>query len=266
MAEDGVERLRRWSDEARGVPPAVGRVGARLLSVSPGATTVRLPLVAELLLPDGSPTGAVTSLLADMGLTTSVISSLPDLRGVTTIAMTVDHHGLPPVDGALVSTCTASPYVDGRPQHASGELHDEAGRLVATVSGWFLATPAEAVAAERVGLVLEPPAAHLLDLLRVEPGPSFELVARDALSNAISSLHGGIGALAAQLAAAAAIDPRAVPLTSSFSYLRPTPRHGAVQVTGEAVRQGRRTAAATSALTGPDGRALVTSTLVAALP
>ncbi|MCW2616701.1 MAG: hypothetical protein JWN08_3695 [Frankiales bacterium] len=264
-ADDGIERLRRWRDEDRGVPPAVGRVGARLVSVGRCTTTVRLPLVPELLLPDGVPTGAVTSLLADMGLTTSVISSLPDLRGVTTISMTVDHHALPPASGGLVATCTAAGHVEGRPQHASGLLHDDEGRLVATVCGWFLATPAEALAADRVGLVLEEPAAHLLDLLQVPGGTSFPLVARDALSNAISSLHGGIGALAAQLAAEAALDPASLPLTSAFFYLRPTPRHGAVQVTGEVVRQGRRTAVATSVLTGPDGRPLVTSTLVAAL-
>lgn len=261
-----MERLRRWRDEDRGVPPAVGRVGARLVALSPGATSLRMPLVPELLLPTGAPTGAVTSLLADMGLTTSVIASLPDLRGVTTIAMTVDHHGLPPAAGALVSTCTAGAYADGRPQHASGTLHDDSGRLVATVSGWFLAAPAEAVAADRVGLVLEPPAAHLLDLLQVAPGPDVTLVARDALSNALGSLHGGVGALAAQLTAAAVLDPDLVPLTSAFTYLRPTPRDGAVRVTGTLVRAGRRTAVASSTVTDADGRTLVTSTLVAARP
>jgi len=94
---DGVERLRRWGDEQRGVPPAVGRVGAALEAVRTGTTTVALPLTAELLMPGGAVTGSVTSLLADIGLTTSVVSSLPDLRGVTTISMTVDHHAAPPV-------------------------------------------------------------------------------------------------------------------------------------------------------------------------
>lgn len=248
------------------MPPAVGRLGAQLTRVAYGATNVRLPLTPELLLPAGSPTGAVTSLLADIGLTTSVIASLPDLRGVTTIAMTVDHHGLPPESGALLSTCTARPYAEGRPQHASGAVHDEGGRLVATVSGWFLAAPADAVAADRVGLVTEPSAAHLLDLLQVSAGPAFTLHARDALSNALGSLHGGVGALAAQLVAAAALGADWLPMATTFTYLRPTPRDGAVRAEGSVVRQGRRTALATSSITDASDRLLVTATLVAAAP
>jgi len=264
VADDGVERLRRWREEDRGVPRAVGRLGAILTSVAPRSTTVRIALTPELLLPDGSPTGAVSSLVADIGLTTSVISSLPDLGGVTTISMTVDHLHEPPVTGALSSQCTAGAYDGGRPQHAVGTLHDDAGRLVAVASGWFLAVPAGDRADEQVGLAVEPPAQHLLDLLRVPAGPEFDLVARDALSNAIGSMYGGIGALAGQLAASAALHPGATPLTSTVTYLHPTPRGSSVRVTGSAVRQGRRTSVACSTLRSPDGRTLVTSTLVAA--
>lgn len=259
---DGLERLRRWRDEDRGVPPAFGRLGARLEDAAPCTTAVRLPLTDELLLPDGRPSGAVTSLVADFALTTSVIASLPDLRGVTTVALTVDHLGLPPVTGSLVSRCTATAYGDGGPQHAAGSLHDDTGRQVAAVSGWFLAAPAEASSAERVGLVHEPPAAHLLDLLGVPPGPSFALAARDALSNALGTLHGGIGALAAQLAAEAALESGLRPLRSTFTYLRPTPRDGTVAVEGTVVRSGRRTGAATATVTGPDGRTVLSAELV----
>jgi len=136
---------------------------------------------------------------------------------------------------------------------------------VATVSGWFLAAPADAVAVDRVGLALEPAATDLHALLQVGGGSTFDLVARDALSNALGSLHGGIGALATHLAAAAALDPGATPLTSTYAYLRPTPRDGSVRVTGTAVRSGRRTALATSEITSPEGRQLVTATLVAAM-
>src|SRR5687767_5458543 len=109
--EDGVERLRRWTDEQRGVPPAFGRMRASFDAVEQGSTTVRLPLEPELLLPDGAASGAVTAMLTDFGLASSVISSLPDLRGVTTVALTVDHLALPPTSGALVATCMAAPYV-----------------------------------------------------------------------------------------------------------------------------------------------------------
>lgn len=265
MTQDGVERLRRWRDEDRGVPPAVGRLRARLDMVEPASTLVRLPLHPELLRPGGHPTGAITSLLADFGLTSSVVASLPDLRGVSTISLTVDHLRLPPVDGALFAACRASAYADGKPQHAAGVLHDEAGREIACVSGWFLPSTAEALSADRVGLVQEPPADHLLDLLRIGPGSSFELVARDALSNAIGSLHGGVGALASQLAAEAALGPDVRPLTSTFSYLRPTPRDGTVTVTGSVVRQGRRTGVSSATVVGPDDRPVLHAWLIAAL-
>ncbi len=265
MDRDGVERLRRWRDEDTGVPPAVGRLSARLVSVEAGRTQVRLPLTPELLLPDGRSTGAVTALLADIGLTTSVVASLPDLRGVTTISMTVDHLSLPPSAGRATVTCRAGDYVDGRPQHATGVVADEDGREVARVSGWFLPTPAEGLSAERIGLAQEAPAADLHDLLRVGPGPGFTLVARNALSNALGSLHGGIGALASQLAAEAALEGSVRPLTSTFAFLRPTPRDATVTVTGTAVRQGRRTASAASAVAGPDGRLVLQCSLVAAV-
>ena len=266
MDRDGVERLRRWRDEDTGVPPAVGRLSARLIAVERGQTQVRLPLTAELLLPGGGSTGAVTSLLADIGLTTSVVASLPDLRGVTTISMTVDHLDLPPTSGHATVTCHAGAYEDGQPQHATGVVTAEDGHEVARVSGWFLPTPAEGLSTERVGLVREAPAADLRELLQIEPGPSFSLVARNALSNALGSLHGGVGALASQLAAESALEGPVRPLTSTFAFLRPTPRDATVTVTGSAVRQGRRTASATSAVAGPDGRLVLQCSLVAAVP
>ena len=259
--EDGVERLRRWTDEQRGVPPAFGRMRCSFDDVRVGATTVRLPLAEELRLPDGQPTTAVTAMLADFGLASCVISSLPDLRGVATISLAVDHLALPPTSGALVVSCTTTPYDEGRPQSARGTVRDDTGRLVAQVSGWLMPTPAEPEGVERVGLVEEPPAEHLLDLLRVPAAPGFELVARDALSNAIGSLHGGIGFLACTLAAEAAL-PEMRPLTMSIAFLRPTPREGSVTVRADVVRQGRRTGAADATVTDADGRLLVSGRLV----
>jgi acyl-coenzyme A thioesterase PaaI-like protein len=208
------------------VPPAFGRLGARLEHVAPCTTAVRLPLAPELLLPDGRPSGAVTALLADFALTTSVIASLPDLRGVTTVALTVEHLALPPTTGSLVSRCTSTAYGDGRPQHAAGALHDDTGRPLAAVSGWFLAAPAEAASAQRIGLPSEPAAAHLRDLPR-RPGRT----ALRAVGTARPEQRAGDPARrhrrarrAARRRAALGSDLR--PLTSTFAFLRPTPRDG----------------------------------------
>jgi uncharacterized protein (TIGR00369 family) len=91
--------------------------------------------------------------------------------------------------------------------------------------------------------------------------PTFELLARDALSNAIGSLHGGIGSLACSLAAEAALPGRR-PLTTNITFLRPTPREGSVTVTGRVVRQGRRTGAAEASIVDGEGRLLVSARLV----
>jgi uncharacterized protein (TIGR00369 family) len=259
--QDGVERLRRWADEQRGVPPAFGRMRCAFDSVARGSVAVRLPLEPELLLPDGRPTSAVPAMLADFGLASCVISSLPDLRGVTTISVTVDHHALPPTSGWLVARCTAAPYADGRPQHAAGTVHDDTGRLVAQVSGWLMATPAAPDGIERTGVPVEPAAADVADLLQVELSPSFELVARDALSNAIGSLHGGSVALACSLAAEAAL-PEQRPMSTSLAFLRPTPREGSVMVRAAVVRQGRRTGLVDVGVTDPDDRLLVSGRVV----
>lgn len=259
--EDGVERLRRWTDEQRGVPPAFGRMRASFDLVVPGSTTVRLPLEPELLLPDGSPSGAVTAMLTDFGLASSVISSLPDLRGVTTVSLTVDHLALPPTTGALVATCMAAPYVDGGLQHATGTVADDAGNPVALVSGWLIPTPAEPEGMAREGVPVEPMAAHLGDLLGTAVTPDLRLVARDALSNAIGSLHGGSVALACELAAEAAL-PAMRPLSTTLAFLRPTPREGSVAVRAAVVREGRRTGLVEVTVTDDDGRTLVTGRLV----
>lgn len=260
--EDGIERLRRWTDEQRGVPPAFGRMRCSLEHVGRATSTVRLPLEPELLLPSGAPSSGVTAMLADFGLASAVIASLPDLRGVATVSFTVDHLALPPTSGALLVTCTSTPYDEGRPQHARGSVHAANGTPVAEVSGWLMPTPAEASGAQRVGLATEPAAAHLLDLLGVPAAQQFSLTARDALSNAIGSLHGGVGALACSLAAEAAL-PGLRPLSTSIAFLRPTPREGSVDVAASVVRQGRRTGSAVAEVTDPQGRLLVSARVVA---
>jgi uncharacterized protein (TIGR00369 family) len=266
--DDGVARLLRWRDEQRGVPPAVGRMRAHFDAVAAGTTTVRLPLHPELLLPGGAPATGVQSLVADIGLTTAVVASLPHALAVTTVSMTVDHLAPTPRTGSLIAVCTAAAYQDGRPQHAHGVVSDGLGQQVAAVSGWFLPAVVQAHAAERVGLVSEPPSAHLHDLLGLtdlEVTGSFGFVAREALSNIAGTLHGGVGALACDTAAQAAFAPEGRLLTSAFSYLRPTPRGGAVSVRADVVRRGRRTATAQSAVVGADGRLALQATVVAAL-
>ncbi|MCW2608032.1 MAG: hypothetical protein JWO60_2725 [Frankiales bacterium] len=259
-ARTGVQRLLGWREQL-GVPPAVGRVGARLEHAAAGTTTVRLPLTAELLLPDGRTSAAVPALLSDIGLTTSVVSTLPDARAVTTVSMTVDVLAPTPVSGALTAVCRAQPFADGAVQHAAGEVHDDDGRLVAVLAGWFLTVQVDRAGTLRRGVPQEPPAAHLHDLLGLEDDG--RLHARDALSNVSGTLHGGVGALATCLAAERAV-PGARLLTASLTYERPTARGADSTLTAEVLRQGRRTATVEAQLRGPDGRTALRTRAVAA--
>src|SRR5690606_7899325 len=118
---------------------------------------------------------------------------------------------------------------DGGPQHAHGQIHASDGRLVASMSGWFLPNHTDLDSARPpADAAREPAAAHLLDLLgapppapRGEGAVGFPLSVRPALTNIVSTLHGGIGALTAVLVAEAALGPGARLLTSSYAYLRP---------------------------------------------
>ncbi|MCW2667775.1 MAG: hypothetical protein JWN57_2737 [Frankiales bacterium] len=269
-AADGVARLRRWH-AARGVPPAVGRLRMQLLAVELAATTVRMPLHPELLLPGPGTSAAVPAALADVGLTTSVVASLPSGQAVTTIAMTVDHLLATPASGALVATCRSEPYAGGAAQHAVGLIHDDTGRRVAAVSGWFLPAEVPHEGAARTGLPTEPPGADLLELLQVAPAPpvegalSFPLHARDALGNVSGTLHGGVGALTSSLAAEAVLGSGARLLTSTYAYLRPIPRDAAVTVSARVLRRGRRTASVEAVLVTADGREALRAAVVAAV-
>ena len=258
LTAGGVERLQRWQDEGA-MPPAVGRLGIAIERAEPNLTVTRMPVTAELLLPDGTASAALPAMVADVGMATSVVASLPEPRAVTTISMTIDHLAPPPASGSLVATCRARDFAGGEPQHAAGEVRDEEGRLVAAVSGWFL--PGEL---ERPGtrppLPRERSAGDLTALLGVDASAltadrvGFPLAVRDALANSGGVLHGGIGAIGCVLAAEAALGPGTVLLTSSYAYLRPAPGRAVMGVSAEVLRRGRRTASAQALLTAPDGR------------
>ena len=236
------------------MPPAVGRFGGRLLDVAPGTSTVRVPLTPELLLPDGTTSAAVPALLGDVGLTTAVVSTLPDTRAVTTISMTVDLLTTTPATGSLTAVCRSRPFTGGAPQHATGTLTDADGTAVAEVAGWFLPVEGDRPGLQRRGLTQEPPATDLLALLRLDGDV---LVARDALGNVAGALHGGVGALAVCLAAERALGPGTRLLSAACSYERPTPRDAEVVLEASVLRRGRRTATVESVLRSDEGKVAV---------
>lgn len=266
---DGVGRLLRWRDDRLGVPPTVARLGVALLDVVPGSTTVRLDLGPEVQPRGGRPGGAVAALLADVGLTTSVVATLPAPQTVTTIGMTVDHLAPTAAGGTLTCVCRAQPYAGGGPQHCAGEVRD-GDRLVAEVSGWFLPSgvPGELGGTDRPP---ELPARDLDDLLRLTVASTddgalvLHLHPRPSLTNMAGTLHGGVGALACSYAAQVLLGEGARLLTSSYSYLRPTPPGEQVELRASLVRRGRRTATVAVELGPAGGRTALRATVDAAV-
>ena len=246
------------------MPPAVGRLGARLDRIGAGSTTVHLPMTGELLLTGGRPSAAGVAMVADVALTTAVVASLPGAEAVTTIAMTLDLLRPPPAEGELVAESQAAPYAGGAPQHCSGTIHAADGDPVAVISGWFVPNPVDAAASDQTGVVVEPAAPDVGALLGWEEvAAGRRLVARDALSNVAGTLHGGVGALACVVAAEEQLGADYRVLQASLGYLRPTPRDGAVTVQFELVRRGRRTATARSALVDDGDRLLLQAAVTA---
>jgi acyl-coenzyme A thioesterase PaaI-like protein len=257
---DGPARLRAWQ-HGRGIPAAVARLGVRMEQVGDRQTTVRLPLTGELQLPGGGASAAPVAMLADTGLTTAVVASLPDARAVTTVSMALDLVGPVPLGGLLVATCRAAAYDGDRPQHASGEVEDGTGRLVAVISGWFVPSEVQVAVdgAAAEPAPSEPPAPDVQALLALaaagpEGAAARRLLARPALANLAGTLHGGVGALACTVAQEQLLGDGARLLASSFSYLRGVPRGSAGLLSAEVVRRGRRTAVTAAELRGEDGR------------
>jgi uncharacterized protein (TIGR00369 family) len=157
-----------------------------------------------------------------------------------------------------------------------GQVSDGEGREVAGVRAWFILLPGRVAApiswtdpddgyAPDPGALAGPDAgfgpigAHL-GLTR--DGDRLRLRSRPGLCNRLGTLHGGVGALLADLAAGAALRqagaPRYQPLTTTYSYLRTTGQVGEiVAIEAEVVKPGRAVAMVESrVLTAAGGVAL----------
>jgi uncharacterized protein (TIGR00369 family) len=262
-----LDRLREVVAGRSSLAPVSSLFGLTLADVDHGDVTARMAAVPPSTM--GGP-GAVL-VLADLALTSPIISTLPAEQQVSTLSL--HYAGLGPLPGpgtALVARGSLVGVDTGSSAGVSAAtISTEDGRLVAH------ATSRCAIYASRPGWNalgalsdVEPTGFAGLHLAtrRVDGDSTVEITASDAHANRSGYLHGGV--LAAVLAAAAAdtLDAAAprqagAPLELDVTYLRSVATDGALlRATGRVDHAGSRFAAARAELRDARGRPAVIAT------
>ncbi len=268
--------------------PAVGRLGLRNRRSAEG--------VHVTIDHDGrwdsplAPVGPGLAALVCDSATGIAVSLLDEHARISTALLTVDLLGPIPARGEIEAVARVEtdgeipPVGDGDFVATTAVLRDGRGQEFGRAIGWWARRPplasGHSYGALPIPAVVPLPAASTDDPLReslglsgLERGPdtiAFRLDEVGNLINRLATLHGGVGALLAQVAAVAAVDAVPPPrvLSMSCHYHRAAGVDGGpVIVRGEVTRRGRTTAVATGTIDTPDGRpALVTTVTMALTP
>ncbi|HVU71911.1 MAG TPA: hypothetical protein VHE83_03015 [Mycobacteriales bacterium] len=284
------EHFTAWADGRAKRLPVWRTFGMQAVRADDDGATIRLPLEPFLLDARGRLPAGVVAVLADSAVGCSLAVAMeradfarPSVTVTLTLEPTVEEL---PTSGHL--ECTGRLIARHEPHVLmAADVRDEAGRQVAEVRAWFnllVGRVAEPISwddpdegfGEDPGPLDGPdaglgPIGNHLGLIRADgsadgartdgarsqaPGARLRLRSRPGFCNRLRTLHGGVGALIADLAAGAALGgERYQPLTATYSYLRTTGRVGQiVNVEAEVVKPGRAVAMAESRVLTADGR------------
>lgn len=280
------EHFAAWIDGRAERLPVWRTFGMQAVAIDDHGATIRLPLEPFHLDAAGRLPAGIVAVLADSAVGCSLAASMersdsaqPSVTVTLTLEPTVEQL---PTRGHL--ECTGRLIARHDPHVLmGGSVFDDTGRQVAEVRAWFSLLPGRLppeISWEDPDASLGPDGGRLdgpdaglgpigahLGLIRESGGP-LRLRSRPGLCNRLGTLHGGVGALLADLAAGAALDsigparglpaptaPQYQPLTTTYSYLRTTGRAGEiVDVEAEVVKPGRAVAMAESRVLTADGR------------
>jgi acyl-coenzyme A thioesterase PaaI-like protein len=240
-----------------------------LVALDPGHATMAMPVLPCHQLPDGRASRSVSVHLADVALALAVMSTTTAPGFASTVSLSVDHLDDLVLGSQLTLTCAAAPGRPGSPQQAHGRVVDDAGRLVATVAGWFLVQPATGPVGTQDRTTRNSDGLHdligLINAVDVVSGPertdlSLQVVPR--LWNHSQDLQGGIAGVASLAAAELSVGPDQQLLSTLLSYERPAPGEGTVPVTASVVRRGRRTGLVETTVPSRDGRTALSGKVV----
>ena len=261
-----------------------------------GQVVAQLSIDDRLVAGNGLASAGLVAMLADSILGTD--AALRARARIATAVLTVDLVGTPPETGLLRA-------VSGDSGRRAGYLHTTAGIRdagdieVARVTGWFAARggppvpsssvavpPSPAVlpadpedrpdqvapAAEGAADLTATPLWRTLGLSSFTSGPggavTFELPHVGRLSNSGGTLHGGVAALLASVAALATLGDAVRPevLSMTCHYLRGAGGDGRpVRVTGRQIRRGRTSAVVQGDVLAADGRPAMHTVVTTAL-
>ena len=124
--------------ETQNVNALFNFLGARLISAANGEARIELPVSPCLTQGGGAVAGGILSTLADEAMAHAVISLLDGNSGTVTTEMNIRFlRGTDPKKGTLIAT--ARVVKAGRTlMTVEANVHDDAGRLLATAGGSFL--------------------------------------------------------------------------------------------------------------------------------
>lgn len=271
-ARTGLESVRATITEPH-PSPAVHTFDIRTVTADPGHC--RTTMACDPAFTDAAgmmPMGAV-AMLADTGLTRTVLSWMPAGRVVLTSRVQVSMVGAVPAGTPLLAAGRSVTWnLDGG--FSVGAISAPDGAPVAQVSARCVAvpgrwgvpfiTPGEEAAAPRTG---PDPGGGFLGLRwDSDPGPGADVEARltdiDRLSNMYGALHGGCGAAVLESVLARAAGHRGVrPQDLEVHYLRPAPASGvSLSCRGRVLDSTRRYTLCAGELVDDTGRVFTRAT------
>lgn len=230
---------------------------------------------------EGTTATALAALLCDSA-TGSAVALLEPGRTISTVVLNVETVASPPRSGLLRAVARTSGRRGDYVFATSSVLAADDTEFAQATSWWAVrgprpqtpVPPAKSVETGRGALLPDPngsAAARHLGLstfTRADGEVGFDLTEVGALRNRSGTLHGGVGALLAQLAAVHAVDDGTrVPevLSMTCNYLRAAAGSGPVRISGSRIRSGRTSAVAGGTVASPDGRPAMRATVTMAL-
>lgn len=253
------ERANSWWTGELPLIPVMGLFGIRPRDIDAGTSHAYQQLSPDLLAADGTLPAGLLAVLADVVTGGAIAHRLPIGQGIVTVTLTVEPTVEQlPTEGTLVGSATV--VAERGPLYlAEGDVRTLGGQQVARLSAWFMrlpgrsaVTPSDPPSTGPVSLPADAglgPIGRLVgitELSRADGSAAATAVVRPDLVNLGLALHGGAGALLADLVCLAALGEGAShqPLTSTYSYLRSTGVIGApVQVQARVLKPGRTVAA-----------------------
>jgi acyl-coenzyme A thioesterase PaaI-like protein len=271
-ARTGLESVRRTITEPH-PSPAVHTFDIRTVTADPG--DCRTTMACDPAFTDAAgmmPMGAV-AMLADTGLTRTVLSWMPAGRVVLTSRVQVSMVGAVPAGTPLLAHGRSVTWdLDGG--FSVGTISDPDGTPIAQVSARCVAipgrwgvpfiTPGEDAAQPRAEA--HPDGGFLGLRWLPDPGPGADVEARltdiDPLSNMYGALHGGCGAAILESVLARAAGNREVrPQDLEVHYLRPAPASGvSLSCRGRVLDSTRRYTLCAGELVDDTGRVFTRAT------